>query len=157
MNSPPVDRYTLADRAYPYARHADQDAPTPARHPVVIVGAGPVGVTLALDLVLKGVPVLVLDDQEGIGAGSRAICFAKRQLEILDRLGCGDRLLEKGVVWNLGKTFHRHEKVFEFNLLPEDGHKYPAFINLQQPYFERFVLDRLQDLRAGGMAVDIRG
>ncbi|HHX90127.1 MAG TPA: FAD-dependent oxidoreductase, partial [Paracoccus sp.] len=42
-------------------------------------------------------------------------------------------------------------------LLPEDGHKYPAFINLQQPYFERFVLDRLQDLRAGGMAVDIRG
>lgn len=157
MNAPLTDRYTLAYRAYPYARHPDQDREAPVRHPVVIVGGGPVGVALALDLGLKGVRTLVLDDHEGIGKGSRAICFAKRPLEILDRLGCGDRVVEKGVVWNLGKVFHRDEKIYEFNLLPEEGHKYPAFINLQQPYFEKFVLDHLQALQAQGLPVEIRG
>jgi len=157
MNAPLVDRYTLAYRAYPYARHPDQNLKVPVRHPVVIVGGGPVGVALALDLGLKGVRALVLDDHEGIGMGSRAICFAKRPLEILDRLGCGDPVVEKGVVWNLGKVFHRDSKIFEFNLLPEDGHKYPAFINLQQPYFEKFVLDHLQALQTQGLPVEIRG
>lgn len=159
MNAPAplVDRYTLAYRSYPYARVPDQDRPTPARHPVVIVGGGPVGMALALDLGLKGVRVLVLDDHEGIGMGSRAICFAKRPLEILDRLGCGDPVVSKGVVWNLGKVFHRDEKIYEFNLLPEDGHKYPAFINLQQPYFEKFVLDHVRALQGHGLPVEIRG
>ncbi|WP_333829040.1 FAD-dependent oxidoreductase [Pararhodobacter sp.] len=157
MNAPLVDRYRLAYRAYPYARTADQDSTTPVRHPVVIVGGGPVGMALALDLGLKGVRALVLDDHEGIGMGSRAICFAKRPLEILDRLGCGDAVVEKGVIWNLGKVFHRDENIYEFNLLPEEGHKYPAFINLQQPYFEKFVLDHLQALQKHGLPVEIRG
>ena len=42
--------------------HADQDAATPAHHPVVVVGAGPVGLTLAIDLAQRGVPVVLLDD-----------------------------------------------------------------------------------------------
>ena len=75
-----ADRYTLAFRAYPYARASDQDRADPARHPVVIVGGGPIGMATALDLGLKGVPTLVLDDHEGIGMGSRAICIAKRTL-----------------------------------------------------------------------------
>ena len=103
---------------------------------VVIVGGGPIGMATALDLGRRGTPVLVLDDHEGVGQGSRAICFAKRTLEIADRLGAGQRMRDKGVVWNVGKVFHGPEKVFEFNLQPEDGHKNPAFINLQQPYFE---------------------
>ncbi len=80
------DRYPLAYKTYPYAKSPDQDAADPVRHPVVVVGGGPVGMALALDLALKGTKVLVLDDHEGIGMGSRAICFAKRPLEILDRL-----------------------------------------------------------------------
>lgn len=157
MNAPLKDRYTLAYRTYPYARVPDQDCAEPARHPVVIVGGGPVGVALALDLGLKGIRTLVLDDHEGIGNGSRAICFAKRPLEILDRLGCAAPVVSKGVVWNLGKVFHRSEKIFEFNLLAEGGHKFPAFINLQQPYFEKCVLDHLQALQATGLPVEIRG
>ncbi|MCR9071302.1 MAG: FAD-dependent oxidoreductase [Alphaproteobacteria bacterium] len=151
------DRYTLAFREYPYRRSVDQDLPSPVRHPVVIVGGGPVGMTAALDLGLKGVPVLVLDDHEGIGMGSRAICIAKRTLEISDRLGCGTALVERGVVWNLGKVFHRDRKVFEFNLLPEEGHRYPAFINLQQPYFEKVLVDRIRAAQADGAPIEIRG
>ncbi|MFN3955030.1 MAG: FAD-dependent oxidoreductase [Pararhodobacter sp.] len=152
-----ADRYTLAYRAYPYEKSADQASARPMRHKVVVVGGGPVGLALALDLGLKGVPVLVLDDHEGIGMGSRAICFAKRPLEILDRLGCGEPVVEKGVIWNLGKVFHHDDLVYEFNLLPEEGHKFPAFINLQQPYFEKFILDRIRALQAEGLPVEIRG
>tara|TARA_R110002073_G_scaffold1471_16_gene10237 strand:- start:5868 stop:7511 length:1644 start_codon:yes stop_codon:yes gene_type:complete len=151
------DRYPLAYKTYPYARSADQDQPQPAHHPVIVVGGGPIGMALALDLALKGTKVLVLDDHEGIGMGSRAICFAKRPLEILDRLGCGEPVAQKGVVWNVGKVFHGEKQVYEFNLLPESGHKFPAFINLQQPYFEKFILDHVNALQAQGLPLEIRG
>lgn len=151
------DRYTLAKKAYPYEKSSDQDQDAAVRHPVVIVGGGPIGVATALDLGQQGIPVLVLDDHEGIGMGSRAICFAKRCLEIADRYGCGEPMLDKGVVWNLGKVFHKDDKVFEFNLLPEQGHKYPAFINLQQPFFEEYMLDRLRALQTEGAPIQLRG
>lgn len=151
------DRYALAFRLYPYERSPDQDSATPVRHPVVIMGGGPIGVATALDLGLQGIPVVVLDDHEGIGMGSRAICFAKRTLEIADRYGCGQPMLDKGVVWNLGKVFYDDRKIFEFNLLPEEGHKYPAFINLQQPYFEKFIVDRVRAAQAAGAPIELRG
>ena len=151
------DRYTLAFKAYPYERSADQDAEAPVRHPVVVMGGGPIGVATALDLGRQGIPVVVLDDHEGVGMGSRAICFAKRCLEIADRYGCGEPMLRKGVVWNLGKVFHEDRKVFEFNLLPEAGHKFPAFINMQQPYFEQFMIDEVRNLQAKGAPIEIRG
>ncbi len=151
------DRYSLAFKLYPYQRSTDQDASTPVRRPVVVVGGGPIGVATALDLGLQGIPVVVLDDHEGIGQGSRAICFAKRCLEIANRYGAGVPMLEKGIVWNVGKVFHDDRKVFEFNLLPEDGHQFPAFVNLQQPYFEKFLVDRVREAQADGAPIELRG
>lgn len=149
-------RYDIAFRLYPYEKVPDQDLPV-RRHPVVIVGGGPIGMALALDLGRKGTPVLVLDDHEGVGQGSRAICFAKRTLEIADRLGAASAMVDKGVVWNVGKVFHGDEKVFEFNLQPEEGHKNPAFINLQQPYFEKFLVDAIRTAQQEGAPIEIRG
>lgn len=131
---------------FDYERSADQDAAQPVRHPVVIVGAGPVGLSLAVDLAQRGQPVLVLDNDERLSIGSRALCFAKRTLEIWDRLGVGDPMVHKGVSWNVGKVFMQDEKVYEFNLLPEAGHERPAFINLQQYYCEAFLLERALQL-----------
>ncbi|NBN78598.1 FAD-dependent oxidoreductase [Microvirga tunisiensis] len=142
---------------YPYGRSRDQDAAQPVRHTVVIVGAGPVGLAAAIDLALQDVPVLVIDDNDKVSFGSRAICFAKRPLEILDRLGCGQPMVDKGVVWNLGKVFFDDRQVYGFNLLPEDGHKRPAFINLQQYYFELFLVERVRALQAEGRPIEIRG
>ncbi|WP_299502954.1 FAD-dependent oxidoreductase [uncultured Roseobacter sp.] len=149
-------RYDIAFKLYPYARVSAQDAAA-VRHPVVIVGGGPIGMALALDLGQKGTPVLVLDDHEGVGQGSRAICFAKRTLEIADRLGAGQPMVDKGVVWNVGKVFHGDDKVFEFNLQPEPGHKRPAFINLQQPYFEKFLVEAIRAAQEQGAPIEIRG
>ncbi|WP_422370513.1 FAD-dependent oxidoreductase [Hoeflea sp.] len=151
------ERYSLAFKLYPYERSPDQDAAAPVRHPVVVMGGGPIGIATALDLGLQGIPVVVLDDHEGVGQGSRAICFAKRTLEIAARYGCADQMLEKGVVWNVGKVFHRDRKVFEFNLLPEEGHQYPAFINLPQPWFEKDLVDRVRSAQAAGAPIEIRG
>ena len=106
-----------------------------------MVGAGPVGLAAAIDLALNDIPVVVLDENDKVSFGSRAICFAKRPLEILDRLGCGEPMVEKGVQWRLGKVFFRDRQVYAFDLLPEAGHKRPAFINLQQ-YYRRTLSGR---------------
>ena len=131
-----------------YRRHADQERSGQdiARHPVVIVGAGPVGLSLAVDLAQRGQPVVLLDDADRIGEGSRAICFSKRSLEFWDRLGVGQRMVDKGVVWQVGKIFHGPSLLYQFDLLPEQGHKRPAFINLQQFYAEAYLVDRVGQL-----------
>lgn len=131
---------------FAYLRSPDQEAPSPVRHPVVIVGAGPVGLTLAIDLAQRGQPVLVVDNDDRLSTGSRALCFAKRTLEIWDRLGVGDAMVAKGVSWNLGKVFLRDQQLYQFNLLPEDGHERPAFINLQQYYCEAYLVERALQL-----------
>ncbi len=142
---------------YPYQRSTDQDAEAPVRHPVVVVGAGPIGLGAAIDLAQQDVPVVVIDDNDKVSFGSRAICFAKRPLEILDRLGCGDAFVDKGVVWDTGKVFFDERQVYQFNLLPEEGHKRPAFINLQQYYFEEYLVDRVRELQAEGKPIELRG
>ena len=149
-------RYKTAFQLYPYEKVAAQDA-APVRHPVVIVGGGPIGLALALDLGQKGTPALVLDDHDGAGLGSKAICFAKRTLDIANRLGASQPMVDKGVVWNVGKVFHDDHKVFDFNLQPEDGHRNPAFINLQQPYFEKYLVDAIHKAQAAGAPIEIRG
>ena len=142
---------------YPYERSPDQDALNAVRRPVVIIGAGPIGLGLAVDLAQQDVPVVVLDDNDKVSFGSRAVCYAKRPLEILERLGCGKRMVEKGVEWNLGKVFFDDRQVYDFNLLPEDGHRFPAFINLQQYYFEEYLVERVRELQAEGKPIELRG
>ena len=110
--------------------------------PVVVVGAGPVGLATALDLDLQGVPVLLLDEDDTVSIGSRGVCYAKRALEILDRYGVGEEVCSKGVSWNVGRTFFREEEVYNFNLVPEADHHRPGMVNLQQYYLEEYLAAR---------------
>lgn len=138
-----VDYQTLR---FDYVRAAEHDAPSQSLHPVVVVGAGPIGLAAAIDLAQQGVNVVLVDNDDTLSNGSRAICFAKRTLEVFDRLGCGDRMVEKGVSWNVGKVFFQDELIYTFNLLPEAGHARPAFINLQQYYVEGYLVERAMEL-----------
>jgi len=136
---------TYTHPVYAYVRPAELGGTT--RHwPVVVAGAGPVGLTAAIDLALRGIDVLLVDEDDTVSVGSRAICWSKRTLEILDRLGCAERMVKKGVGWSVGRVFFRDEQVYEFNLLSGEGHRRPAFINLQQYWVEQFLVERLSEL-----------
>ena len=143
--------------SYAYQRSPDQDAKKPVRHKVVVIGAGPIGLGAAIDLANNNIPALVIDDNDKVSWGSRAICFAKRPLEILDRLGCSNAFVEKGVTWNTGKVFFDKREVYNFNLLAEEGHKRPAFINLQQYYFEQYMIERVSQLEQQNKPIELRG
>src|SRR5262245_33676840 len=125
---------------FPHIRSADQDGARPAHHPVVIVGGGPVGLVAAIDLAKKGHRSVVIDKRSSLSFGSKAVCWSKRTLEIMDRLGFAQALLDKGVTWKRGKVFLGERQIYEFDLLPEAGHRMPAFVNLQQYYVEHFCV-----------------
>lgn len=131
---------------YDYLRPAEQSGAAHERYPVVVVGAGPVGLAAAIELAQSGVPVLLLDDDDTVSMGSRGVCYAKRGLEVLDRIGVGDACVAKGVSWNVGRTFFREQEVYNFNLLPQPDHKRPGMINLQQYYLEEFEVRRAREL-----------
>jgi len=126
---------------FPYRQSAAQREGRVERHPLVVIGAGPIGLSVALDCAQRGIPVRLLDDNNTVSVGSRAVCYAKRPLEIWDRLGVAAPLVAKGVRWQLGKVFLEDELVYQFDLLPEGGHKMPAMINLQQYYVEQTLVD----------------
>lgn len=141
-------------RSMPVWRHIGATAaPVPvqtemAHVPVVVAGAGPVGLAMALDLGRRGHPVLVISKLDFIAGGSKAICFSKRSLDIFERLGIGQQLLDQGVTWNVGKVFwgERPEPIYQFDMLPVKDQQYPGFINLQQYYVEEALLQALQQL-----------
>ena len=144
-------------KTYTWPRFAAREAPergasTTRRVPLVIVGAGPVGLAAAIDAAQRGLPVLLLDEDDTVSVGSRGLCYAKRTLEILDRLGVGQRVVDKGVTWNVGRTFHREREVFSFDLLPDAGHRRPGMVNLQQYHLEQYLVERAQALPA----IDLR-
>lgn len=139
---------THAYPKFPYTPPDDLRGEAPQRRPLIVVGAGPVGLAAAIDARVQGIPVLVFDEDQTVSIGSRAVCYAKRALEILDRLGVGDPVCDKGVGWNVGRTFLGEQEVYRFDLVPEPGHKRPGMINLQQYYLEEMLVARALELGA---------
>ena len=137
-----LNTYTYPEFAY--RQSPEQQSGELKRHPVVIIGAGPVGLTLALDCAQRGQPVVVLDDNNTVSIGSRAVCYAKRTLEVWDRLGVGEGFAQRGIQWKVGKVFFHDELAYQFDLLPEADHKMPAMINLQQYYLEEKLVERCE-------------
>jgi len=146
-----LQTYTYPE--FEYTQSEEQKNATVVRHQAVVIGAGPIGLTTALDFAKQGIKVVVLDDNNTVSIGSRAVCYAKRPLEIWDRLGCADKMIDKSVEWKIGRVFRDEEQVYQFDLLPEEDHKVPAFINLQQYYLEEYMIDRCKDF---GDRIDIR-
>jgi 3-(3-hydroxy-phenyl)propionate hydroxylase len=134
---------------YPFVEPPEIRSGEVKRHPIVIVGGGITGLTLACALAQYGVHALLLDEDNTVGvkgASSRGICYAQKTLEIFKRLGIYDRIAKKGVQWSVGRTFAGADEVYSFDLRQQATHSLsdqPPFINIQQFYIEGFLVEQL--------------
>ena len=132
--------------AYPHydaVRPPELDGET-VLHDVAIVGGGPVGLSLALDLAQRGVRTVVLQSSNTLSEGSRALCWSKRTLEILDRFGVAQPIAARGFTWSTGRVFAGDREVYHFDLQPERDQPFPAFVNLQQYFAEEYLVDAVR-------------
>lgn len=127
---------------YPFARSPDQDAGEIRRHPVIIVGGGMVGLTLAIDLGSKGIATVLLDDNDTVSSGSRSIAQARRTMEIWSRLGVAEPMRRKGISWSRGNTHYQGSTVLSFDVFPEGNSRFPSFTSLAQYYVEHYLVER---------------
>lgn len=111
------------------------------RKPVVIVGAGPIGLTTALDLARYGIPSVVLESERQVSEGSRAIVFTRRSMEILQQVGVADRVTSMGLPWSCGNSYYRDQLVFRMETAQDPDDRYAPMINLQQPCLEQFLAE----------------
>jgi 3-(3-hydroxy-phenyl)propionate hydroxylase len=112
------------------------------RHAVAVVGAGPVGLTTALELARHGVRVVVLDDKASVNDGSRAICIARHSLEGLQQLEVAERFMQEGLPWTHGTSYFRGQPVYRLEMPHDDDQRFPPMLNLQQQYIEQFLVER---------------
>ncbi len=123
-------------------------APTPAgggedRCRVAVLGAGPVGLTLAAGLARHGLPCVVIEPRDQVSFGSRAICISRRSLEILEGFGVADRILRDALPWTEGRSFWRGHEVLRFSMPHDRDQKHPPMVNLQQCFTEQALVDAL--------------
>ncbi len=147
---------------YPFVAPPELTEGRVGRHPVVIVGGGITGLTLACGLAKLGVPAVLLDEDNTVGvkgASSRGICYTQKSLEIFQRYGIFERIAAKGIEWSVGRTFAGHDEVFSFDLKAKSDFnlsRQPAFVNIQQFYIEGYLVERIAELNAVRPSVDMR-
>jgi 3-(3-hydroxy-phenyl)propionate hydroxylase len=111
-------------------------------HQVVIVGGGLAGLTAAADFGVRGIPCVLLDDNNTVSLGSRSIAQGKRTMEIATRLGISERMIPKGISWSKGNTLIQDKLLYSFDLSAEGKEKYQAFLCLPQYYVESILVER---------------
>ncbi len=111
------------------------------RQQVVIVGSGPAGMVLALELARHGVPSVLLTSELQVSQGSRAIVFTRRSMEILQQVGVADRMTQNGLPWRFGNSFYRGQRVFRMEAPHDEDDRFFPMLNIQQQYMEEYLLD----------------
>jgi 3-(3-hydroxy-phenyl)propionate hydroxylase len=114
-----------------------------ARHPVAIVGAGPVGMTAALALARYGVRCVLIEAKSTFNDGSRAICIARASFQILQQIGAVEPFVAKALGWRRGRSFYRGREILCFEMPHPEGEKYLPMYNIEQQYIEQYLWDAI--------------
>lgn len=136
----PLDSLYFSYPHFAAERAAELDG-NRAVHPVVIVGAGPIGMTAALTLARYGVWSLVLDAKPTFNDGSRATCIARSSFHIFERVGVVEAFLAKALGWTTGRSSYRGREIYRLTMPDSDDEKFRPMYNLQQQYTEQFLYD----------------
>ena len=115
--------------------------PAQERKQVVIVGAGPAGMVTALELARHGVASVVLSAELQLSQGSRAICFTRRSMEILQQVGVAERMTEGGLPWRFGNSYYRGQRVFRMEAPHDEDDRFFPILNVQQQFMEEYLHD----------------
>lgn len=150
-------RYEVFEPWLPSAHPAQ--APQ-ARQQVVIVGTGPAGMVTALELARHGVASVLLTAERQFSQGSRAICFTRRSMEILQQVGVADRMTAGGLPWRFGNSFYRGQRVFRMEAPHSEDERFYPILNVQQQFMEEYLHDACQahpliDVRWGNQVVAV--
>lgn len=119
---------------------------------IVIVGAGPVGMMAALCLAKNEIPCVILDKKKSIGEGSRAICFARHNLALFDKVGLYKNISKFGVPWSVSNIYLGNQLILSEKLNQDASSTYPAYLNIQQNYLEY----ELQELVKRNSLIELR-
>lgn len=136
---------------YPFQRPPEMGGQATGSHPVVVVGAGPVGLVLAIQLIQQGVKPVLIEAEAQVSGGSRALALTRRSMEIMEQCGVADRFLGEAIVWNEGRSYYRGAVVHHLEIPRSDDDKFAPMTNLAQCWIEKFLLDRALEL-----GVDVR-
>jgi len=142
--SRPFKPYPFSPRHYAGEVPPLVDGHDPVTRPVAIVGGGPVGMTVALALARQGVRSVLIEADDSVCTGSRAICISRRSLEIFKRIGVVEGFLKKGLPWTGGRSFYRDAEVFRFAMHQDDEQSLPPMINIAQYQIEQLLLDEIE-------------
>jgi 3-(3-hydroxy-phenyl)propionate hydroxylase len=151
-NPPDQPRPSLYYRYQVFDPWLPSQHPQPERAPVVVVGAGPIGLVAALELALHGVRCVVLESERQVSEGSRAIVFTRRSMDILQQVGVAGRMVQHGLPWRFGNSFYRGQRVFRMEAPHDPDDRHVPMTNLQQQYLEEYLVDAV---RASGL-VELR-
>ena len=106
--------------------------------PVIVIGAGPVGLTMAAELARYGVPVRIIDKAAGRTDKSKALVVWSRTLELLDRSGCGSLFVNAGFKVNAANMIAGSKQVGHVSLNKVDT-PHPYALMLPQSDTERLL------------------
>lgn len=133
---------------FEWRQHAFERPPemggSATRHPVAIVGGGPVGLALALNLALHGIRSVVVEAKDMVSDGSRAVAMNRRTMQILDRIGVGARVLELAETWDRNTTYYGNDLVYEMALPHPVTERHAPMTNLQQCWMEEIMVQAIE-------------
>ena len=138
-------------------------APVSAERPVVVVGAGPVGMTAAATLAHAGLPVVVVELHPEPRPDWRASTFHAATLELLETIDITEQMHAEGLVVPQYQFRDRQDGLvaeFDFRLLADET-RFPYRLQLNQQHLVRMLFERLQrdpnvELRFGTQVTGLR-